>query len=332
MVTEQHRAGKAGQDRLLWVDVAKGLGIIAVAIAHVWTSGTVRDALYAFHMPLFFLLAGYVARPRPMGAFLRGQFWSMLVPYVCFLLLITLMDQAIEHMRGHLPIFRSWEAGSKALLIGGSELKGPFTIFWFIPCLMVARIVQNGLMLRWQDPRDVRWMVSMALALILGLWLGARTDFSPWGLLAVPVALVLLWLGALWRMMEGRDHWLMAAGVAVTVAALLFWKPVPLGMKIGDYGVPGLSLVLAVMMSLALCAFSRMLSGRRIWGGPLLAGIGRRSLVIMYVHVPVIHYLTPYYGKPVLLGLSLMVSLIFYEILVRLPWGRRFFLGRKAHP
>ena len=43
--------------RLGWLDAAKGLGIILVVIGHVWTRGPVRDTIYAFHMPLFFLLA-----------------------------------------------------------------------------------------------------------------------------------------------------------------------------------------------------------------------------------------------------------------------------------
>jgi peptidoglycan/LPS O-acetylase OafA/YrhL len=50
--------------RLGWLDAAKGLGIILVVIGHVWTRGPVRDAIYAFHMPLFFIAAGYIP-PSP---------------------------------------------------------------------------------------------------------------------------------------------------------------------------------------------------------------------------------------------------------------------------
>ena len=57
----------SGQNtRFDWVDTAKGLGIILVVIAHVWTKGPVRDFIYSFHMPLFFLLSGYMSKPRPM--------------------------------------------------------------------------------------------------------------------------------------------------------------------------------------------------------------------------------------------------------------------------
>ena len=337
MVAQEGADKGATAGRLIWVDAAKGAGIVLVAIAHVWTRGDVRDAIYAFHMPLFFLLAGYVARPRPMGLFLRAQIWSMVIPYICFLLLITALDQWIEHSRGHLPMFRTWQGAAEAMLLGGSLLKGPFTIFWFVPCLMVARILQNALLARWPNPVDWRWVLAMGVSLGVGMWLGAETDFSPLGLLTVPVALVLLWLGMVWRALgAGRDSRLMLLAMAVSIMvfalwALGYWKIVPIDMKSGNYGMPGLSLLLAVAMSLALCGVMRLVVG---WmpAQSLLVGLGRRSLVIMYCHVPVIHYAAPYFSKPVLLLLSLVASLLFYEIAMRSPWMRFLFLGEKLRP
>lgn len=310
--------------RLLWVDTAKGLGIILVVLAHVWTRGPVRDAIYAFHMPLFFLLAGYFARPRPMKAFAAKQWHAMVLPYVAFLLTLFLADLAIEHLRGHRPLFRTGEAAAWALLIGGSELRGPMTIFWFVPCLILARLAQNALSCLWPDPRDWKWVAAMALSLAFGLWIGARSDFSPWGALSAPVALVLLWLGALWQGI-GKDRWLVLGGLGIGALALLLWKPVPLNMKLGDYGVPVLSLALAVAMSLGLCAFARLLA-------PLsfLALLGSRSLTIMYCHVAMIHYCAPYFGKPVLFALALLVPVAVHEGLVRTRWGRLYFLGMEA--
>ena len=64
--------------RLDWVDVARGIGIIAVVVGHVWTRGPLRDAMYSFHMPLFFLLSGMLSRPHPVGAFTRRQLVSQM--------------------------------------------------------------------------------------------------------------------------------------------------------------------------------------------------------------------------------------------------------------
>ncbi|MGD9665298.1 MAG: acyltransferase family protein [Novosphingobium sp.] len=311
--------------RLDWVDAARGIGIVLVVIAHVWTRGPVRDAIYAFHMPLFFLLSGYVARPRPLAAFARTQFWAMAVPYVAFLLTLALADQLIEHMRGHLPMFRSWGQAAWALLLGGSELRGPFTIFWFIPCLAIARLCQNALWRLWPNVRDWRWIVTMTATATFGLWVGARTDFSPLGLLSVPVALPLLWLGAVWRSLKD-DRLLMAGALLIGGAVVALAVPQPLNMKVGDYGLPLLSLPLAVLLSLATAAVARLscnVPPLRFW----TVVLGRRSLIIMYCHVAVIHYGAPYIDKPLLLVLAMLLPLVVHQLLACTRWGRRYFLG-----
>lgn len=314
--------GDAGT-RLDWVDVAKGLGIILVVMGHVWTRGAMRDAIYAFHMPLFFLLAGYFAQPRPMRDCAARQWRSLAVPYISFLAALMLADQAIEHLRDRLPLFRDWGSAARAFLLGGTELKGPFTIFWFVPCLAIARLIQNALFRLWPNPRDGKWAAAMAVMLAVGLAIGSASDFSPLGLLSVPVAVVLLWLGAVWRTLD-RDGPLLLAGLAVSLVALAAMTPVPLNMKAGDYGVPGLSLLLAIAMSLGLCLMARLLSGVG-----LLIFLGRRSLTIMFCHVAVIHYLSPYFGGMILFPLALVLPLVVHEGLARARAGRRFFLGQR---
>ncbi len=311
-----------GNGRLHWLDAAKGMGIILVVIAHVWTSGQLRDTIYAFHMPLFFVLAGYVARPRPMGAFLITQWRSIAIPYISFLLVLMALDPVIEHMRGFHPRFREWDTAIKAMLLGGTELSGPFTIFWFVPCLAFARIAQNGLLLLWQTPRDWRWLVAMAVTLGVGIWIGRASDFSPLGLLTVPVALVLLWLGALWRTVD-NDRRLVLGAVIGAVLILLTGPLVPVNMKAADYAIPVWSLLVAVILSLGLCGLARVVPWRAF------QTLGRMSLTIMFLHVAVIHYLRPYFGKEVLAGFALVLPVFVHMLLARTKWGRQYFLGER---
>lgn len=317
-----HSRNAGGKARLEWVDAAKGLGIILVVIAHVWTQGRVRDSIYAFHMPLFFLLAGYVARPHSVADFLRKQWAATVVPYGAFLVALMAFDPGIESLRGHAPMFLHWGDAVRAMLLGGTELRGPFTIFWFVPCLFFARFAQTVLMRFWPNPRDRRWGVAMACVAAFGVWVGTQTDFSPLGLLSVPVALVFLWLGALWRTVPG-DGWWVAAAALAGAALLSVGTPVPLNMKIADYGVPGWSLVLALLLSVGLAGVARLVSM------PASQALGRMSMVIMYLHVAVVHYVTPYAGRPVRFALALGVSVAAWFLLSRTGWGRRYFLGQR---
>ena len=45
--------------RLAWVDMAKGWGMLAIIVSHVFTGHTISRWLYTFHVPLFFFLSGF---------------------------------------------------------------------------------------------------------------------------------------------------------------------------------------------------------------------------------------------------------------------------------
>src|SRR5450631_2703383 len=82
------RPGAAGRDESL--DIAKGFGIILVVLGHcllglinsqffpasvAWPAAIVYT-IYAFHMPLFFVVSGYLAsgKLRPAGVTVRKLF------------------------------------------------------------------------------------------------------------------------------------------------------------------------------------------------------------------------------------------------------------------
>lgn len=309
-----------GGGRLEWIDVARGAGIIAVVIGHVWTRGPVRDAVYSFHMPLFFLLSGLLSRVQPPATFALRQLKSQMRPYAAFLLLLIAVDQIIEPLKGHCPIFDDWPQDMLPVLLGGSWLRGPYTIFWFVPCLMAGRILFNMLLARWPDPLDRRWALMMLVLLPAAYALGWWMDASVLGMLSVPMALILLWIGAAWQKVAWRP-WMWWPLAALSLGGLSGLLPT-LNLKAGDYGAPLLSIASAVATSLLLFRFSVRVAPVAGW----LAAVGRASLVIMYLHVAVIHYLAPLLGKPGVLVLALLLPIAVYQLLLRIPGARRIFL------
>lgn len=310
---DERRAPRPATERLDWVDVARGIGIVAVVVGHIWTRGGVRDAMYSFHMPLFFLLSGMLARPQPSGAFARRLLAAQMRSYAAWLLLLILADRTIERMKGGVPIFHQWPGDLWAVLLGGSWLRGPFTIFWFVPCLIVARIVFTLLIGRLPDPLDRRWSLILLPVVALAYGLGWWTDVSPLGLLSVPMAVVLLWVGKAWGQVRWRRAMIVPLAL-LSVAGLAGVFPT-LNMKAGDYGWPILSMAAGVATSLLVFR----LSSRIAAVAAPLAALGRASLTIMYVHVAVIHYLTPYFGRPWLLALALAG-----------PWGLSMLIARSS--
>jgi fucose 4-O-acetylase-like acetyltransferase len=312
--------GNKAQFRLDWVDVARGIGIIAVVIAHVWTRGGVRDAMYSFHMPLFFLLSGMLSRPHPIGPFSQRQIGSQMRPYAVFLTLLILIDQIVEPLKGGRPIFHQWPDDIVPILLGGFWLRGPYTIFWFVPCLMIARILFNAVLLRWPDILDRRWLLVMLPTIFFAYALGYWTEASPLGLLSVPMAIVLLWVGAIWPRVRWHNGMIVPL-VLLALSGLAGIAPT-LNMKVADYGWPLLSIGSAVATCLLLFRLSARIAP---FAGPV-AALGRASLVVMYLHVAVIHYGSPYLAKPWLLLLALALPFGLHALIRRSPVATRLFL------
>ena len=70
------------KQRLDWLDIAKGIAILLVIVGHtVNNPSIIRQVIFSFHMPLFFILAGYTFRIKPWGELLKTSATRLLVPY-----------------------------------------------------------------------------------------------------------------------------------------------------------------------------------------------------------------------------------------------------------
>jgi len=140
-------SGNAGAQRIGWVDVAKGVGIILIVIGHanrsidrssllVWTDAleTLDTVLYAFHVPLFFLLAGVsaaLARPGWRNG-LRSLTLGIVVPYLIWSIIWILCKSLLPGGIINLPLRLSdmWQI-----------LWMPVDHFWFLYHLALIRII-----------------------------------------------------------------------------------------------------------------------------------------------------------------------------------------------
>ena len=73
-------------ERITWVDFAKGVAIILVVLGHA-TQGDLQKFIFVFHMPFFFVIAGFLLNFEKWGgaenykAFATKLVKRLLVPY-----------------------------------------------------------------------------------------------------------------------------------------------------------------------------------------------------------------------------------------------------------
>ncbi len=140
----ERRPERAPAARLGWVDSVRGIGIVLVFYGHVLQKGvspanhSAADQLrlvYSFHMPLFFMLAGFFFKPATnVVQRLRQLALRRLLPVAFFgLLLLPLWA------RGELSATVSWRHDTALMALkylrGHPELNWPT---WFLVCLCVC--------------------------------------------------------------------------------------------------------------------------------------------------------------------------------------------------
>jgi fucose 4-O-acetylase-like acetyltransferase len=114
-----------------YMDISKGLGMLAVIIAHIGT-GWVRTFFYTFHLPLFFIISGYFLKPQEQfGIFIKKKIKGYFVPYVCCSILLSVFQFVHDGYSMY-----SLKNNLMAFLV-----QRRFTTLWFLAALFLSSIL-----------------------------------------------------------------------------------------------------------------------------------------------------------------------------------------------
>lgn len=118
-------------NRIAWVDWAKALSIFFVVIGHVGNE-ILRPFVYAFHVPAFFVISGYLY---------KKSWWfqtllSFAVPVLCFSVLWFLLSLILSNFNlGEAWYVNTW------FVYKLDATRPMFTGLWFLEVLFVGRLL-----------------------------------------------------------------------------------------------------------------------------------------------------------------------------------------------
>jgi fucose 4-O-acetylase-like acetyltransferase len=289
--------------RNLTVDVAKGLGIVLVALGHNWLvlgdRGTLFQVIYSFHVPLFFVISGiFLRQSLPFFRFAANRADALLKPYFVVLLTWGGMIFLGRHISGGTEAYEPVSYFGGVLYGTGSTVV--WAPLWFLPCLFLSSILAWAIVRRYSRARF--WCASAALALYgLGVVLiGKLGPHSiealnivdskasigwPWSLDLVPITAPFIVAGYLMRdwIRQGRSR-LSVFGLALAAFIglhMVFHQTMQLNER--DYGQPVISTLQAGLGIYHCIAVSQVL-GRLPLPRSALAFIGARSLLVLIFH------------------------------------------------
>ena len=116
--------------RLTVFDILKGIGILLVIICHKFMK-EIGPYITAFHMPLFFIVAGYFYKQNSFIVHLRKDFRRLVIPYL-FICIATMFIASVQESRTN-----------HAVSIVTDVLYGCGTPAWFLLGLFGSRAIFN---------------------------------------------------------------------------------------------------------------------------------------------------------------------------------------------
>lgn len=183
------------KERIEWIDVAKGVGLLCVILGHLKTP-YLTFWIYTFHMPLFFFLSGVVfsGDKYSFKEFLKRKIYSLVIPYFVLGSIIFVFLSFYYHCLSceYNSIFDDINM-LKSFLI-----QKHFWTVWFLACLFIVEIVYYII-----NKINKSLIVSSILSfiiLIIGLCLKKIfEDGLPWNIDVAFVAQIYFHLGYIFK-------------------------------------------------------------------------------------------------------------------------------------
>lgn len=161
-----------GKKRIIYFDIAKGIGIILVLIGHLQTDTifsyspyilSLCSWIFSFHMSLFFIISGMLIcfkreNEKDFKETVRKKFRSIMIPYFWFSLIyifIVLYSLLISKV---VPL--------KTLFIQLWYVAGMYgmNVLWFLPALFAAEVLFLYITQRFDRSKSVILIIALSIA------------------------------------------------------------------------------------------------------------------------------------------------------------------------
>lgn len=295
------------KNRLLWLDIAKGITIILMVLGHSSLPEVLSNFIYAFHMPLFFVASGYTSNWKKTGIyqFACNKARTILIPFVTYSVILWVMTQFTSEAVNLLELLKKgWLSWA----------------LWFVPVLYVALVVCRVV---FEFHNDKLRCLAVICLLLLGLVLSYFKFHLPWNISTVPIAVTYLYIGSLFNSYKicERFHqwWLIILCFVLTATVSYYWKLDLCFNKI----LPIIPLLIASLAGtyMVFCV-SKFIEWHCSFLSKVMTRIGRETFVILALSQVIIvlinNYLFVNAAVKYLLLVFALVLFSFFKNLIRL--------------
>lgn len=288
-------------NRVEWVDIAKGIGMILVIIGHLSVPYT--DLwIYTFHMPLFFFLSGTVfsGKKYKFLPFLKKKVKSLVIPYFTLGFGIFLFFSALylyyDNTGNTPPDFVKNALDTPLNMFVNFLIQKGYWTVWFLACLFVAEIMFYFILKAGRNKFSITLIISFVICAGGLVYYRLGGEALPWNIDIALTAQFFICMGYFFTNCHILDKFkryitekasyikrfmLSALFLAINVItgfASFKLSGVTLNMSIGSYGIEPLSIISALSGILFIISISSMIKCR------FLSYLGRNTMLVFAWH------------------------------------------------
>ena len=289
-------------NRIVHIDVAKGIGILLVVLGHNWIvlheRGELYRVIYSFHMPLFFLLSGIFFNPaKPLLVTLIEKADSILKPYFITMLAAEIVYRLLGPQEISLPV-------SLFGIFYGTANLIRWGIPWFLPHLF-ALFIFAWLVIRATklEQRTLLFKIILLAVLLTAGYLTVGNFMKtsiilngeevklrglPFSADIIPITGFYFLLGRLLgrQISNMKPNSLLLCGSLVLFFTLHYFTNYQTNLNLRRYDNLVISTALALLGVYSTLTISVFISKFKAFAKPL-AGFGMNSLIILLFHYPI---------------------------------------------
>ncbi|MEH7451325.1 acyltransferase family protein [Gottfriedia acidiceleris] len=287
-------------EREKWLDVAKMIGIFLVVYGHSTEGPNSITFIYWFHMPLFFIISGYLFKPvnsiNELKFFIKKLTCRLLVPYCTYLVIFSLYNMAIEVIDGTINQ-SNLSKEVLSLLIGGRFITGVHGVFWYVTCLFITQIL-FALICLYFKKNSTRLFIVIACYLLAHFetiklipHIGKNTFNQisiPWNMDVALLAIFFLGLGFFAKkLIASISNFLGISCISLSIVYMTLYElnilDYHLSLKYLRYNHLFLDALIPITMTIAVLYLCQKLAKLQFIQPCTI--FGKESLTIMYIHI-----------------------------------------------
>ena len=266
------------KSRIKWIDTTKGIAIILLLLSHSMTKYNVLDNwIFAFHMPIFFIICGYLTKlkyhngikPSQFVNLLTNRWYNLFVPYFLFGTILILFFNVLKSLS-------ETPTNISKPFVDLISMKGIESL-WFLPIYFFSECLLMTIIGSFKE--KIRLCIIITTVALLCMINQINLSWPCDLIYKVAEGTVFAFMGFIFATYETEKRITLISSVALLVVASCATL-VNQGASMNDMRFALFYLINAIIISLCIICIIRRL-GDKYGHNRIITFYGRNSLIVL---------------------------------------------------